>query len=77
MQDWSTYITDATHLSFRDVKASNILLNAKLEAKIADFGLSKSFNRDSKSSTPIFASTLVGTAGYVDPEYDSFLFGIN
>ncbi|VAH21418.1 unnamed protein product [Triticum turgidum subsp. durum] len=50
-----------------DVKPTNILLNVSLEAKIADFGMSKAFkcNKDTHVST----NTLVGTYGYVDPEY--------
>jgi serine/threonine protein kinase len=48
------------------VKATNILLNATLEARIADFGLSKAFN---SNDTHVSTNTLVGTPGYVDPEY--------
>ena len=54
-------------LIHRDVKATNILLNAKLEAKIADFDLSKAFNCG--IDTHVSTNTLVGTPGYVDPEY--------
>ena len=52
----------------RDVKTSNILLGRNLQAKIADFGLSKTFLSDSQ--THISASA-AGTAGYIDPEYVS------
>ncbi|CAN6341323.1 unnamed protein product [Urochloa humidicola] len=54
-------------LIHRDVKGANILLNAKLEAKIADFGLTKAFNRE--NGTQVSTNSLVGTQGYVDPEY--------
>ncbi|CAN6477113.1 unnamed protein product [Victoria cruziana] len=43
----------------RDITSANILLNEKLEAKLANFGLSKAEEHDGK----------VGTEGYVDPEY--------
>lgn len=53
-------------LVHRDVKTANILLNERLEAKITDFGLSKTFQDD---NTLHSSTRIVGTVGYLDPEY--------
>ncbi|XP_024004064.1 probable leucine-rich repeat receptor-like protein kinase At2g28990, partial [Eutrema salsugineum] len=50
----------------RDIKSTNILLDERFQAKLADFGLSRSF----PNGNEIYVSTVVaGTPGYLDPEY--------
>nr|XP_043608316.1 receptor-like protein kinase ANXUR1 [Erigeron canadensis] len=51
----------------RDIKSSNILLDANWNAKVSDMGLSK-FGPANQQHTVLFTN-IVGTLGYCDPQY--------
>ncbi|XXG56778.1 hypothetical protein AAC387_Pa03g4107 [Persea americana] len=50
----------------RDIKSTNILLNADFQPKVADFGIAKVLHGKGKDST---TTAVAGTYGYLAPEY--------
>ncbi|KAJ9146805.1 hypothetical protein P3X46_029031 [Hevea brasiliensis] len=50
----------------RDIKSSNILLDANWSARVSDFGLSL---MGPESDQEFMSTKAVGTVGYIDPEY--------
>ncbi|CAA0816323.1 Phytosulfokine receptor 2 [Striga hermonthica] len=59
------YLHLEPNIVHRDIKTSNILLDAKFEAHLADFGLSRLVSPYETHVT----TDLVGTLGYIPPEY--------
>uniref|UniRef100_A0A0E0G562 non-specific serine/threonine protein kinase n=1 Tax=Oryza nivara TaxID=4536 RepID=A0A0E0G562_ORYNI len=66
----------------RDIKASNVLLDSEMNARLGDFGLAKLYNHGSDMQTTIIAGTLgylapeITRTGKASPLTDVFAFGV-
>ncbi|TKY55786.1 LysM domain receptor kinase 4 [Spatholobus suberectus] len=83
--DYLHSFTSPPHVH-KDLKSGNILLDSAFRAKIANFGLARSVEREGEGEQYVMTRHIVGTRGYMAPEYlenglvsrklDVYAFGI-
>ncbi|XP_042507026.1 protein LYK5 [Macadamia integrifolia] len=88
MADGLNYLHNYTNPPYihKDLKSSNILLDANFRAKITNFGLARTLEEENQEEGFQLTRHVVGTQGYLAPEYiengvvtpklDIFAFGV-